>query len=325
MLSRGVRASAALSMIALLGACATPLQSDRVRASLQGARTVELTQVPFFPQEKYQCGPAALATVLDWGGARLRPEDLVSEVYVPGRKGSFQVEMIAAARRHGFVPYPLTPSFDALISEVTAGHPVLVLQNLGLDWYPKWHYAVVVGFDLARKNVILRSGTRERYVIPSSLFERTWRRAKYWALVIVPPTTVPYTADETSYLEAVVPFETLKLYKPADAAYAAALERWPGSLAAEIGLGNTRRALGDNDGAEAVLRQAILDHPKAAVAYNNLAQVLADQGRYGEALDMVNRALALGGPLTATFEATRAQIQRHTAPAAAPQVIELPP
>src|SRR3546814_2318796 len=31
-------------------------------------RQVELSEVPFFPQEDYYCGPAALATVLAWGG-----------------------------------------------------------------------------------------------------------------------------------------------------------------------------------------------------------------------------------------------------------------
>src|SRR5207237_9306004 len=52
---------------------------------------VELTQVPFFPQDEYQCGPAALATVLASSGVKVTPEELVAQVYIPERKGSLQI------------------------------------------------------------------------------------------------------------------------------------------------------------------------------------------------------------------------------------------
>lgn len=45
----------------------------------------------------------------------------------------------AAARRHGAVAYVLPDRLDALLEEITAGHPVVVLQNLGLQWIPSWH------------------------------------------------------------------------------------------------------------------------------------------------------------------------------------------
>ena len=38
----------------------------------------ELAQVPFFPQDEYQCGPAALATVLASAGAKVTPDWLMS-------------------------------------------------------------------------------------------------------------------------------------------------------------------------------------------------------------------------------------------------------
>ena len=64
-------------------------------------------QVPFFPQEKFQCGPAALAGVLAASGVEVSPEALVSEVYIPARQGSLQIEMKAAARRAGRIAYEL--------------------------------------------------------------------------------------------------------------------------------------------------------------------------------------------------------------------------
>src|SRR4051812_47501607 len=51
-------------------------------------RTVELTSVPFFPQDDYQCGPAALATALAYSGVNITPDPLVKQVFLPSRNGS---------------------------------------------------------------------------------------------------------------------------------------------------------------------------------------------------------------------------------------------
>ena len=75
-----------------------------------------------------------------------------------------------------------------------------------------------------------------------------------------------------------------------------------------MGLGNSRYALGDMPGAEAAYRRATQDHPHAGVAFNNLAQVLADQGRLREAEEAARQAVRLGGPMREQFEDTLDQI-----------------
>lgn len=70
---------------------------------------IELVQTPFYPQSRYQCGPAALATVLNHAGVDVGPVDLVGQVYAPSRRGTFQVEMLAATRRHGRLAYVIPP------------------------------------------------------------------------------------------------------------------------------------------------------------------------------------------------------------------------
>jgi hypothetical protein len=299
-------------MLVLTAGCAA-LQTDRIRATAEVfPEPVELTSVPFFPQEEYQCGPAALATVLAWSGIRVTPSDLAPQVYIPERQGSLQLELIGAARRHGRIPYVLQPQLESLMAEVASDNPVVILQNLSLPWYPVWHYAVVVGFDLKSDRLILRSGREQRHEVPFKVFERTWRRSQYWSMVVLPPDRLPFTAEEIPYVQAVAPLERIGRWNDTALAYDMALTRWPKSLAARMGLGNSRYALGDLHGAEEAFRQATRDHPDAAVAYNNLALTLADQQRWQEARSAAQRALDIGGPHAESFRDTLQLIESRS-------------
>lgn len=287
--------------------------TSRIRWPLTAGNPPEqhlLNPIPFFPQEKFQCGPAALAMALSWSGVQVTPRELKAEVYTPSRKGSLQSAMIAAARRRDRIAY-LLPDPEALIDEVAAGHPVIVLQNLGLSWYPVWHYAVVVGMDLAKDNVILHSGKRRCKLLAVEVFERTWARSGFWGLLVLPPSKLPATARADDYLQAVSNLERLGKYKTAAQAYQTALSRWPNNLAAYMGLGVCRYELGQLKSAEAVFREAAVRFPHDGAPYNNLAQVLMDQGRKAEALDAVKKAIERGGPLKAQFEDTLREIRRQ--------------
>jgi hypothetical protein len=257
--------------------------------------SVEIPSVPFYPQEAYQCGPAAMAMVLQWTKANVSPQDLISKVFVPAKKGSLQPALLSAARRYNRLAYPIK-GVEALLKELAAGHPVIVLQNLGLQWFPRWHYSVPIGYNLAKPLFIIHSGKEARRRMSWTLFMRTWKRADYWGLVVLPSDQLPASADEHSYLRAVLGLEQARQFKGAAAAYTAALERWHSSLGALMGLGNCRYALGDLIGAEQAFRHAAEAHPQSGASFNNLAHVLAEQGRYNEALQMAIRAVDIGGP-----------------------------
>ena len=264
----------------------------------------------FHAQEEYHCGPASLASVLAFAGREAAPAQLASQVYVPGRKGSFQAEMLAATRRQGLIAYPLAPRLADLLREISAGQPVLVLQNLALDWAPQWHYAVAIGYDLEARTIVLRSGVTRRLAMSLDTFERTWARSGHWAMLALPPGRLPETAAELPYLGAVAALERVA---PAAArrGYEAALARWPQSVTAELGLGNARYALRDLDGAAAAYLRAATRHPASADAWNNLAQTLIELGRRAEALAAARRAVALGGPRLASYRETLESILRQ--------------
>jgi tetratricopeptide (TPR) repeat protein len=295
-----------------LGACATPPQTRLVLGSPPPSlpRHAELADVPYFAQDAYQCGPATLAMSLNNAGISVTPEALKPELYLPDRQGSLQVEMLAAARRHGATAYQLVPELSAVLREVAAGTPVVVLQNLGLSWYPVWHYAVAVGYDLDSAEIILRSGPEQRQLLPMKTFEHTWARSGYWAMVALAPGKVPVTAEENAFIAAVSALEKIGDPESVQRTYLAALNRWPDNLSAQIGVGNTAYRLHDLARAEAAFRKATHDHPDSVAAFNNLAQTLSDQSRYEEALEAAHRAVSLGGPLAQVAQETLDDIER---------------
>jgi tetratricopeptide (TPR) repeat protein len=268
----------------------------------------ELSDVPFYAQTAYQCGPSTLAMALTYRGLSITPEELRSQVYTPDLKGSLQMDMVGATRRHGKIAYEIAVP-GTIFPEIAAGHPVIILQNLGFSWLPVWHYALVIGYNFTEKNIILRSGVTQRKVMSYQAFKKSWAHSSYWGLLVLEPTQLPVAAEENKYLTAVLGLEKSRHFQGAVAGYQAALTRWPESLPALMGLGNSYYAMKELTGAEGAFREATKRYPLAAPAYNNLAQVLLEQGRKGEALAAAHKAVSLGGPLVSVSKKTLQEIQ----------------
>ena len=274
-------------LVSLAGCASIP---EQVRELPHDGVRVELADTPFHPQSRYQCGPAALTTVLQASGADVELDDIVAKVYIPGRQGSLQLEMLAATRTSGRLPYRIDGTLSALFAELEAGRPVVILQNLGVASIPRWHYAVVIGIDGDRERIILRSGQERRRETPIDVFLRTWSRGDFWGLVTLRPSELPENVDRARYFNTVVGLEQTGQSAAAALAWQAAVERWPGDTTARFGLGNALLAQGRLPAAEAQYRQLISMAPGLIVAYNNLALALARQQRHAEALQTIDRA-----------------------------------
>jgi tetratricopeptide (TPR) repeat protein len=304
----GFRLFFVICLLSLLFGCAAFQRAPMPILPENVPTAFELDDVPFYPQEKYQCGPATLAMALTWSGLPTAPDALKDQVYTPSRKGSLQLAMVSATRRHGKIAYEINDP-DTLFPEIAAGHPVIVLQNLGLSWIPVWHYAVAIGYDTDAEDVILRSGTTKRKVMSYYLFDKTWARSKYWGLLVLEPDQLPEKANEIKYLTAVLGLEKARQFQAAVTGYQTALIRWPESLNARMGLGNSFYAMGNFKDAEQAFRGATELYPQSAAAYNNLAYALLEQGRKQEALAAAQYAVKLGGPMKDEFEKTLQEIR----------------
>ncbi len=312
-----IRALGLLLLLGALGGCAAQRAVVSGAPSLQGLEApLELSATPFHPQEALDCGPAALATVLGAAGVEVSPETLVDEVFTLGLGGSLQLELVAAARARGFLPYVVAPEPDALFAELAAGRPVLVLQNLRLRSWPAWHYAVVIGADPATERVLLRSGAERRLAMPAAKFLRSWDRADRWGLVLLAPGTLPARPDRSRYFEAVAGLEDTGRLAAAAAAWDAALVEWPGDAVARFGFATASYLDGNLSAARAGYAALLAEEPDHAAALNNLANVLRDLGCAASARALALRAVAaapVGGEIAAAAADTLAGLSPDAA------------
>lgn len=288
------RLAGLLVLLLLLSGCASQPELSADTASALPQQSY-ISGVPFHSQRDFQCGPASLSMALGASGVDVEVDELIPQVFLPGREGSVQPEMLATVRRHHRISYPLNGGFDALLSEVHAGNPVVVLQNLGLSILPMWHYAVVIGYDRERQQLILHSGEQSRQVMEMSRFDATWARSQRWAMVVLPPGELPATLTDTEAIDSIAAFESANDVQQALPAWQAVVERWPESALGWFALGNAEHANGDTNAALQAFTQATEQDPKLAAAWLNLGLTQQGLGQTAEAKQSLREAAALPG------------------------------
>ncbi len=143
-----------------------------------------ISNVPFYPQEAYQCGPASLAGVLNYWGLKITPGEIAAEIYCPNAKGTLDVDMVLYPERKGLRSSQYRGSMEDLKINIDASRPLLVLVDDGFWVYEKSHFMVVVGYDA--EGLIVNSGMEQHQYIPQKRFLRSWERTKFWTLGITP-------------------------------------------------------------------------------------------------------------------------------------------
>lgn len=280
-----------LLFLILVSSCST-------RSLLTGKYPIKeknkITSVEFISQEKYQCGPASLAMMFSHLGEDIDEKQFASMVFTPDKHGSFQSDMISAVRRQKFLPLPIN-NLKNLLTEVDAGNPVLILQNLGLKWFPVWHYAVVVGYDLNKSEMIIHSGTDAYSRLGFYTFNKTWDRSENWGLLVVRPGTVPVSTTEVQLVSGIAQLEAMSYFEEAEKGYESVLKKFPASLGALIGLGNVHFERDRFSESVKFLKKATTVDPHSAQAWHNLALALKANNDMLPAKKAAHKAVNLCG------------------------------
>lgn len=217
--------------------------------------------------------------------------ELDARTLIPLKGGTLQIELVNAARADGLIAYPIEPTFDALISELTNNHPVIVLVNRGYDWYPLWHYAPITGYDAKKQTILMHFGNKPNEAIPIKTFGALWERSSNWGVVLLPPNQLPATATAEKYLNIAHNFEKIGMINEAIIAYETGRNRWPDYIPLLFALGNVYYDVDEMNKAEEVYRYILLIDSKYFYASNNLAILLCQTGRLDEALKLLNQVV----------------------------------
>ena len=270
-LNRFLRSIATFAALAWLAGCAVPFDPDE-RLTVDAPTRAQVVGVPLIQQADFYCGPASIAMVMQWAGSDVTQEDIAKLAFNPGAEGTYLADMIGSSRRLGQLAVEVS-GFDQLITEVAAGHPVIVFQNLGLTALPVWHYGVVTGYDFEADLIYLNSGQREQMVMPFAVFERTWRRGDFWGLLVLPPDQLPASATETDILRAAAALERTGMFDAAEVLYETGAANWPMHWLWQFGVANARFGKGDLRGAQRALRRAQVLGPNIPEVRANLEHV----------------------------------------------------
>lgn len=148
----------------------------------KSTQTHIIENVPFYPQETYQCGPASLAGVLNYWKINVSPNDIVEEIYSKSAKGTLNIDMVLYAQGKGLNAIQYKGNMEDLKKNIGSGYPLIVLVDYGFSIYQVNHFMVVVGYN--EHGVIVNSGKEMAKFMPEKDFIKAWERAGFWTLLI---------------------------------------------------------------------------------------------------------------------------------------------
>lgn len=280
----------------LLFSCATktPKTDALVKAEVSPVSHL-IVGVPFIEQADNHCGPSSLAMILSYKNHPVTLETLTSQMYTPEKKGSFKTDLINTVRRQGLLAVEVK-ELKNMLSEIATDHPVLVFQNLGFNWYPNWHFAVAIGYDLAVPEMILHSGKNKQDTMDMRLFERSWSLGDHWSVVILKPGELSQTGNDLEHVAAISGLEQVGKLKEAHLSYQAVLKKWPQSLPGHIGMANVHYTEKKYKLSVKVLKEALKFHPTHSMLWHNLATAQGASGDIKEAKKSTQECLRFALP-----------------------------
>ena len=149
-----------------------------------------IPNVPFFPQEDNQCGPAALATVMNYwylregGNNKIGIDEIMAAIYSKTARGVLPMDIENYPATKGFTTERVDGSAETIRHHIDTGVPLILFVEYGFSFYQLSHFLVVTGY--ADNGVIVNSGRREREFIANAELEKVWQKTGYWSLRVLP-------------------------------------------------------------------------------------------------------------------------------------------
>lgn len=166
--------SVLLLLLLLWGSACSPFRHS-LRDAESGPSLQRISGVPYHPQEaREDCGPAALASLLNHRGGKVSVAEIGREVYSAKLGGTLLPDLENYARRQGYATRSGRGDLQLLRRNVAAGRPVIALIETGFWAVSRPHYIVVFGYDDDR--FLVHAGTREAVFIEAPELLNRWEK-----------------------------------------------------------------------------------------------------------------------------------------------------
>jgi ABC-type bacteriocin/lantibiotic exporter with double-glycine peptidase domain len=155
--------------------------------------------VPFVKQERYGCGAASIAMVMQYWQRQQNktPNDesdarnIQQSLYSQQAHGIYASDAETYLRQHGFRTFAFQGRWDDLRQHLQKGRPLIVALKPNSGNTPL-HYVVAAGLDQKPELILVNDpATRKLLKQGRSDFEREWKGAGNWTLLAIPNEAAP--------------------------------------------------------------------------------------------------------------------------------------
>ena len=163
----------------------SPVLSCATASIVPSTKIRIIAQMPFFPQDDYQCGPSSLAAVLTYRGTATTPNVIAAEIFSGSARGTLDLDMVFYAEGKGLKVNRYAGTPEDIRQNIDNGNPLIVLTDYGFWVYEKGHYMVIVGYNDA--GFVVNSGKDHELFFPEAEFLKIWKKANFLTLLIEHP------------------------------------------------------------------------------------------------------------------------------------------
>ncbi len=264
-------------------------------SSIKTHESVYLENVPPVAQKAYQCGPAALESVIRYWGGSADADSIGNALYKSKTHGVFNFSLAPYMKTLGFwSEIHEEPDQENLKQWLRKGIPPIVMLDSGTLWARTYHFVVLKGFDDSSGIFYANTGVLETQAIGYGEFDRRWKKADTWSLIISTPEKVDWELDEIQSIEIALIFEKNGNLSQSERWIESALRKNPKSFTAKFNLANIYRKSNRQEQAKIIYQTLLSENPDRSEISNNLAWIYYEEGRYEDALKVIVTAFKNG-------------------------------
>lgn len=145
---------------------------------------VRIHNVKPYQQDPEQCGPFALAALLEYMGIAADPDLLARKLYSPGAGGTLTMDLYLEARRRGLEARQDSGSEDLLRGELREFNPVIVLFKYSGLGGSVGHFILVTGYSKDPDGFFVLWGDGKLSWMSQDRFHQFWSNSGFWMLTV---------------------------------------------------------------------------------------------------------------------------------------------